>query len=357
MALKGLGGTLIKSGHYFFPVKGRPDLKLDLSAFPVIELADGRRFLLDTGKGLPEDAKKAIRSFWKSFSIIHVEQGTAGPSALDKVLCAIYGGSVRQALDIPIIDKGIRLKLRGDWIFLKKGDKNTPPQHHCITLISHPEERTSAPLREYLAEKNIIVSDLLLEPTPTLPSPFKGEGLGGGQRLPDPEPVKSTEPTIQFLDARDQETFVTEFVRAIGYTYDSQIPLSFYYAGLQVQTTANLIREENQPDIVVDFGTFYGEAKSAIEAGGLRFLSIRPETEALTTAKDISAALGITITEDPVLLGANREVLKTTALTISGLLSTRPDKGSILLTRVPLHPRILDFLRERKIKVLQIRRG
>jgi len=164
-----------------------------------------------------------------------------------------------------------------------------------------------------------------------------------------------TKSSIQFLDARDQETFVVEFVRASGYTYDPHVPLSFYYAGLQVQTTANLIRGGNGLDIVVDFGTFYGEAKSAIEAGGLKFLSIRPEDEALTVAKNILAVLGITYTEDPVFLGANREVFKTIALTISGLLSTDPEKGKILLTTAPLHPRICDFLMEREIKVIKIK--
>lgn len=342
MALKGLGGTLIKSGHYFFPVKGEPDLKLDLSTFPVLELADGRRFLLDTGKGLPEDAEKTMRSFWKSLSIIHVDQGTAVPSVLDKILRAVYGGTVRQALDMPLLDEGIKLKLRGDWIFVKKEDKDTLLQHHCITLISHPEERTSAALRGYLAEKNILVSDLLLEPK---------------HEMSNPESVKSTKSIIQILDARDQETFVAEFVRATGYTYDPHVPLSFYYAGLQVQTTADLIRGGNGLDTVVDFGTFYGEAKSAIESGGLKFLSIRPEDEALTIAKNILTVLGITFTENPVFLGANREVFKTISLTIPGLLSSDPDKGRSLLTTAQLHPRILDFLRERKIKVLQIRRG
>ncbi|MBW2020867.1 MAG: LysM peptidoglycan-binding domain-containing protein [Deltaproteobacteria bacterium] len=380
-ALEPLGGTLLESGHYFFPTKGKPDLKLDLSLFPVIELNDGRRLLLEPGKGLPEDMEREIRAFWKSLTIIPTDPGEARRTWLDKIFRAIQGEETWQTLNIPRFDDGIQVTLRGDWV-LRQKDK-----YHCITLIEAPEERTSDTLRQYLAEKNIQVSDLLIEEKneisnvtvqggretaerrpPAISTDDHGipdKGIGGqrkavsntpnGQQLPNSEPVKSTEPIVRLLDARSQETFVVEFVEAIGYSYNRRVPLSFQYAGCQVQTVTNLIHGDNGLDAVVDFGTFYGEAKSAIEAGGLKVLTIRPGDEALTIAQNILRMTGIPLTEDPVFFGANREVFKTISLTIPGLLASDPVQGRVLLTRARLHPRILDFLRERKIKVLRIK--
>ena len=159
------------------------------------------------------------------------------------------------------------------------------------------------------------------------------------------------------IDASGQEAFVSEFVTAMGHSYEPRVPLSFVYAGVQIETTANIIHGEEALDVVVDFGTFYGGAKSAIEAGGLKVVSIKPEDKALAIARDILRTIGIPFTEDPVFFAANRQVLKTISLTIPGVLASHPDQGRTLLTMARLHPRILDFLRERKIKVLQIRRG
>ena len=351
MVLKQIGGSLLQSGDYFFPTENNRDLKLDLSAFPVLELADGRRLLLETGKGLPQGAEKVIRTFWKYLSIIHIDRKAAGPDMLDKIFRSMYGEEVRQTLDISMLDEDIKLTLRGDWIFAQKENKDSPLQHHCITLISDPEECTSAALIEYLAEKNILVSDLLIEPTPT-PAPNAPAREAGGEA---PEPVKPTKPIVQILEAHDQKTFVAEFAGASGYTYEHRAPLSFYYDGFQIQTTADLIHGESGLDAVIDFGTFYGETKSAMEAGGLKVLSIRPEDKALTIAGNILKTTGVPFTEDPDFFGANREVFKTISITIPGLLASRTNQEKTLLTQAPLHPKICDFLMENGIKVLKIK--
>ena len=377
MAVKPLGGTLLQSGNYFFPTGESRDLKLDLSAFPVLELADGRRFVLETEKTVPQGAVRAIRTFWKSLSIIRIDPEATGPAVLDKIFRAMYGEELWQTLDIPMLDEGVNLTLRGDWIFVHKSHKGTPDRHHCITFISHPEERTSAAVREYLAEKNILVSDLLIEPTPTLKNPPKSPFTKGGLSKASPllkgkipsgppllkEKIPSGPPLlkggwgdfVEILDDRDQETFVAQCVRAIGYTYDPEVPLSFSYAGSQVQTTGNLIRGGSGLDTVVDFGTLYGEAKSAIEAGGLKVLSIKPEDDGLTIARNILTIIGIPFTESPSFFCANREVFKAISLTIPGLLSSHRDQGRTLLTPAPLQPKILDFLWEKQIRVSKIK--
>ncbi len=343
MCVKRLGGTLIESGHYFFPAKEKGDLKLDLSAFPVIELAGGRRLLLDTGKGLSEDVENAIRVFWKPLTIIRTEPGESRRTLLDKIFRAIHGGEVRQTLEMPMFDDGIQVTLRGDWILVQEENEKGLQGYHCITLISDPEERTSAALRDYLAGKNIRVSDLLPEGDDQKSAPETQEG-------------DSSEPMVLNIDSSNQEIFVAEFARAIGYSYNWNVPLSFQYAGLQVQTVTDLLHGEDGQDIVVDFGTLYGDAKSAVEAGGLKVLSVGPEDEAMSIARNIFRTAGISWTEDPVFFGANRNVFETTSLTISGLLASRPAQGRTFLTSARLHPKICDFLRERDIRVLKMRR-
>ena len=340
--IAGLGGKLLASGQCYFPGKDRKDLALDLTSFPVIEPADGRHLILELRKGLSEDLEKAIRSFWDTLIIIRIDPEKPGARALDKVFRAISGGKVKKILDLPELNDGIRVTLRGDWILSQDYNEGIPSVYHSITLIENPRERTLAPVVEYLARENIQVVDIVAE------GGMQDKMQSSGENAPEEYPMLT-------IDASGQEAFVSGFVTAMGYSYERRVPFSFDYAGVQIETTTNIIHGENALDVVVDFGTFYGDAKSAIEAGGLKVVSIKPEDKALTIVRNILRAIGIPFTEDPVFFAANRNVFKTISLTIPGVLACHPDQGRTLLTRPPLHPKLCDFLMEREIKVIKIK--
>jgi hypothetical protein len=341
-AMKQLGSKLLASGQCYFPEKDRGDMTLDLAAFPVIELQDGRHLLLERGKGLPKDIEEAARASWKDLVILHADPGDPYDVVLDKVFRAMFGKEVQKVIALPAFDDGIQVTLRGDWIFPLEANKGDQGGYQCITLIETPEESTSGPVIQYLAETNIQVLDILSPIGREKAAPFSKEKV-----LKDC-PVLS-------IDGSSQEAFVSGFVSALGYSYDPRVPLSFDYAGFQVQTTANVIYGGRLADLVVDFGTFYGEAKSAVEAGGLKVLSIKPDEDYVTIAKQILAFTGTAYTEGPVFLAANRERSRAASLTIPGILISGVNEKRTLLTQVRLHTRLCDFLSEKKIQPVQMR--
>jgi hypothetical protein len=341
--VKQLGGTLIESGHYFFPAKDKGEMELNVSDFPVIEMQGGHRFLLDTGQGLPDDMEKTIRTFWKHLTIIRTEPGESQQSVLDKVFRTIHGGDVRQTVDISMSDIGIHVTLRADWILVDKKDEDNPPGYHCITLITDPQERSSAALQAYLAEKNIRISDVLPE--------------GVHEDNPTENQANPAKHSILTVDASSPEIFVAELAKAMGYSYNVDVPISFQYAGSQIQTATNLIHGENGLDLVVDYGTLYGDAKLAVEATGLKVISVTAEDTVPKIAHKIFRAAGIAWTDDPIFFGANRNVFKTPSVTIPGFLASHGDRGGMLLTSSPLPAALCDFLSERGIRVAKMKPG
>jgi len=337
-----MGGRMIQSGYYFFPVQGNEDFKLDLEAFPVIELEGGRRILLDTGKGLSEDAQKAIRAFWKPLTIVRTEPWETRRTLLDKVFRTIHGGEIERTVEVPMSGDGIHVTLRGDWILDRKGEEHSLRGYDCITMITNPEEKTSVPLTGYLAGKNIWISDLLPEGV--------HEGMAAEQETGD-----SAALPVFAIPASNHENYVENLVKGLGYSYDRHVPLSFQYAGFQIQTVANLMHGEDDLDVVVDFGTLFGDAKGAIEKSGLKVISIKSEDKAMDIAKHIMQTIGITWTTDPVLFGADRDVFKTTSVEIPGLLASPATQGKTLLTLSPLPMKICEFLKEKGIVVVKIR--
>ena len=339
--IAGIGGKLLASGLCYFPESGQEDLTLDLSALPVMELADGRHLILESHKGLSEDLEKAIRAFWHPLVIVRTDPEEPGATTLAKVFSAISGGKAQRFLDLAELYDGMSVTLRADWIFSQTDDRGGPPAYECITLIEDPQERTSAQVVKYLAKKNIRVVDILVG------DERDNKMKSSRESAPEECPILTTD--------AGQEAFVSGFVTAMGYSYESRVPLSFDYAGVQVETTANIMHGENALDVVVDFGTFYGDAKPAIEAGGLKVVSIKPEDDALTIVKNILRTIGIPFAEDPVFFGANRNVFKSTSFAIPGVLSSHPDQGRTLFARARLHPKVCGFLNEKQIKVLKIK--
>jgi|GEM_PF-2744628 len=337
-----LGGKLLASGRCYFPGKDRSDIALDLAAFPVIELKNGRHLLFETGVRLGRDTEEAIRASWEGLLIIHADAQEADAVVLDKVFRAVLGQRVQKVLDLPALDDGVLVTLRGDWVFPQEADKGMRPKYHCITLIETPEEYSSSLVVEYLAKENIRVIDILTTASVE-------------NKTPSLQDKKSEESSVSTIDGSGREAFVSGLVRAIGYSYEPGVPLSFDYAGFQIQTTANLIYGGDGLDIVVDFGTFYGDAKSAIEAGGLNVLSIRPDDDLLTIAKNILEALGSSYTEAPLFFAANRKLAKTTSVTIPGFLISHGKEKRALLVQAPLQSKLLDFLSEQQIRILKIR--
>ena len=340
-SLARFGARLLDSGICYFPVEQKQDIKLDLAAFPVIESDDGRHLILDTGRHLEQGAEKVIRSFWKPLSIIQIDPKDSARTMLGKIFDAISGNKVRHVLKLPAFDDGVQVTLRGDWIFEQKDCPDCPARYYCITLIDNPSDRTSPMLQAYLAEKNIIVSDIL------------PAGTGGNKRV-NMQKTAPAESLLLKAGVSDQEGFVSRLVQAMGYPYDQHVPLSFQYAGFEVRTMTNLLHADNGVNVVVDFGNFYGEAKSAIEASGLKLVSIRPGEGSLAIVHKILNILGVSFNENPTLFAANRHVAKSISVTIKGFLVSDPDRASIFLSWMPVDPRLCGFLSERGVKVLEI---
>ncbi|MDY6989501.1 MAG: LysM peptidoglycan-binding domain-containing protein [Thermodesulfobacteriota bacterium] len=335
-----LGGKFLGSGYCYFPVKGEKDLRLDLETFPVIETPDGRHIVLETRQSLPPNVEKAVSDYWKGLVVIPADPRATMAVVADRVVRALWNKEVQKAIRLSAPDKGIEVIVRGDWILPEDSSNKGTATYKCITLIESAEEYTSPSVAAYLAKRNIEVVDI-----------FSG-GEGEERTLPSPD-VSSKSCSMQAVDGSGQEPFVYGFAQALGYAYEPSVPISFDYAGFQVNTTASLIYGGRGLDLVVDLGTFYGETKSAVEAMGVQVLSIRPGEDFMTIAKSILAMTGIAYTENPVLLAANRRVSKTTSLTIRGVLVSHVDEMA-LLTPALVDPELCHFLKENRIKVLKI---
>ena len=336
-----LGGRLLSSGYCYFPGKDNEDVPLDLAAFPVVELKDGRHVLFETEIALPRGLEEAVRSSWKDMAVIRADRDAEKLVVLDKVFRGLFGSDVKKDIVILPLDDGVQVALRGDWVFSQQDNKDDRPTYYSVTVIETPEEYTPVSAVKYLTKKGIRIIDILI----------KKDGKDRGRPVKD----EDSNAAVTFVDGSGQKAFISGLVSAMGYYYEPQVPISFDYAGFQVETTANIVYGRGGTDVVVDFGTFYGDARSAIEKGGLKVFSIKSDDELFAVAKNLLKALECSYDESPALFAANRELSKTTSLTLPGVLISPAGGKRGLLIETSLDPKIVAFLREKEIGVWEIR--
>lgn len=334
---KRMGGRLLSSGYCYFPGEDGEDVPLDLSLFPVMELKDGRHVLFETVTELPEALEETIRTAWKNLVVMRVGAEAAGRSVLDDFFEAAFGDSVRQNAVIPPFDDGIKAILGGDWVVPIHPATNQDPTYYAVTLVDDAKEKTSRSVVVYLAHKNIHVIDVAGD-TDEEEQASGGLAENGSQGE-----------AVLTIETSGAEAFVSALTAAMGYYYEPQVSISFDYAGFQVQTSANIVYGKGGTDVIVDFGTFYGDAVSSIEKGGMKVVSVGRDDKFMEIAKRVLNALACSHTETPELFVADRTLDRATALILPGLLVMPAGGEKGLLTEKPVASEIVSFLDERGI--------
>jgi hypothetical protein len=334
-----LDGKLVNKGVYYFPRPGREDFALDLSETPLMELENGTKilFFMHNNNQVPELDR--VNDFWKDVHIVGISQDDSVTSVFDSVFNRLSKDFLKPPLSF--VDQGIKVEVRGEWIFNKIDGKENSVRNFCVTLIDHPSERTPESILRYLDQKNIVLKEIL---TGENTAGLKSNGLN---------PCKS-DGTVSTIDALDQKTFVNDLITAMGYTYSPNVSISFPYSGVQIKTVSNLFRGGDGNSFLVDFGDFYGDAVSAMEKTGFKIIQIKNEDNYPVIIKKILDAIEVPYSNNPSFLAAKRPAIHNTVLVIPGFLIAASKQPRILFSFTTLHNGIIKFLTNQGIKINMI---
>ncbi|MBW2642018.1 MAG: LysM peptidoglycan-binding domain-containing protein [Deltaproteobacteria bacterium] len=335
-----LDAKLSTKGVYYFPRQGQEDFKIDLSRIPLIELKNGTRILfpMDDNKNKKSELD-IVKSFWKDVHIVQIVPNDSEKHVFDAVFERLGKGVLKNRLSF--FDQGVKVEVRGEWIFDKIAENGKSVRHFCISLIDNPRERTPKSILRYLDQNNIALKEILT-----------GENIAE-QKSNRPGPHKSAE-IVSTIDSSDQKIFVNDLITALGYNYLSNVSISFPYSGVQVNTVSNLFTGSDGNPYLVDFGDLYGDAVSAIEKTGFTVIQIKGDDNYPVIIQKILGAMNVSYTNNPTFLAAKRPAIHNTVLTIPGFLVTGAGKPGILLSFSILNNGIIQFLTNQGVKISMI---
>jgi hypothetical protein len=334
-----LDGKLRNRGTYFFPRKGEADFELDLSRFPVMELKDGTRIVFANKTDAARADLDELPSLWDKVRIIDVEEDSQAQTLLSSIQ---ETETAMPLTEVTFSDYGLNVTVTAKWIKASPPDPDGIVRHTCISSIEAKSQRTPDTIIRYLDQHNIVIKDILENKT-----------------LADMQPDTASSdpyvlPDILALVPIQRKAFARDLIEALGGHYAKDIAVSFPYAGIQIQAVSNLVSTPSGKEFLLDFGDLYGDAVQEIEKTGLKVVQIKHDTDIKSLISIILSELEESYINDPILYAARRPVQFNTKMSFKGFMVTKQNGSRILISVLPLHNSILQFLNQDKIKVILV---
>ena len=335
-----LDGTLRNRGTYFFPRKGQADFELDLSRFPVMELKDGTRIVFADKTDADRANLEELPRLWDKVRIVDIDVDSQAQTILSSVMQKTE--TVTPLTQVSFSDHGMDVTVTAKWIKASPPDPDGIVRHTCISAIEDKGQKTPDTIIRYLDQHHIVIKDIMENKSPADMQPDTASS----------EPFVL--PDILALVPIQRKAFARDLIEALGGQYAKDIAVSFPYAGIQIQAVSNLVSTPYGKEFLLDFGDLYGDAVQEIEKTGLKVVQIKHDANIKMLISRILAEMEEAYINDPILFAAKRPVQFNTKMNIKGFMVTKQDGSKILISVIPLHNHILQFLNQDKIKVILV---
>ncbi len=146
---------------------------------------------------------------------------------------------------------------------------------------------------------------------------------------------------------RGKQQLVEILMRILGVSYTQNVEMSFPYADIQISSQANWIESGTGKPILVDFGSFYGDAIQALEKTGFVVVQILDADSIRLSIPRLLNAIGVSFVIDSELQIPGRQ-----PLTIPGIWIQRDALPSLILTDADLDPQLIQAIQEKRITLI-----
>ena len=333
-----MGEEWVQSGQHFIPLQSGGQVNLNANAYPILNLENGTRIIVDLFHELPEKMARLISATWKNYKVMHLAEKDELKDALRKILplCEYY--EIYPPSDPLKLSGDITFTITADWIIqLHNEPSDKPIKVLAITLLENPAQATPAGIKNLLAGLGIKVIE------------FPGSTA-------ETDPADAPENLISTGDspAGLLETLFT----LMGYTFakDQDIPVySSQKSDFNLTVKADFFLHLDDQDYIVDLTGLSPEVLALLKEHRFAVLSLAEEKEPLMRVKKTLAFFKVPAEAQPKpLLAADRAETKNIKMNIPGLTFADAGGQAVLATPFKLPDELNRILARKGIKVLSL---
>ncbi|MCD6296709.1 MAG: LysM peptidoglycan-binding domain-containing protein [Deltaproteobacteria bacterium] len=331
-----IGEEWVQTGRHFIPLKSGGQIDLEAKSFPIINLRNGLRVILDLNNKVPERMEKLIGSSWGNYRVAHIAADEDLRSALDKIIRICDYPKVFERGETLGLKGDIGLQIAGDWIIrLSQAGSDSEAKFVVINLTGKPEFQSSRIIKDYLKGLGVKVIDY---------PPGQGDMTEG------------TADAEMLSGGGNSLTLIKSLLDLSGRTFTTAVKIPVYQsqkADFKLIVTADIFLKVKGSDAIIaltDLGTevisFLGEHRFSV-------LSLFGEKDPLAIVSKTLEFIGVPFDTGPHdFTAAKRDDSKNIRLSLPGNVFSDKDGKPVLVSPLSLPREIAIFLSQRGYRIL-----
>lgn len=189
------------------------------------------------------------------------------------------------------------------------------------------------------------VLEQVLKAAPYLGEQLKKNNQLGGLRSSSPSSPSSAIPaTGEHVAVWGKRQLVETLMRILGVSFTQNVEITFPYADIQISSHANWIWSGKGKPVLVDFGSFYGDAIQALEKSGFVVVQILDTDSIRQGIPRLLNAIGVSFIMDSEI-----QTLRQPPQRIPGIWIHRDALPSLILTDAVLDHHMIQAIQEKGI--------
>jgi len=333
--IKLLDEDWVNSGKHFIPLKSGGQINLSAESYPIIDLANGNRIIVDLYNDLPDKMSKLITSNWDNYKIINLNKNDNLKSALDKILNQCDYQEIYPSGKPLVLGGDIPLRITSDWT-IKKQDKG-PAGISIVNIYDDKDVRIPQNIKTFLRDLDINI-------------------------IEHPQIEKSEEGTSIKADIITVENNFSSIVETLldltGQDFSKNVEIPIFQSQNQdfkLMVKADFLFQAGGRDCIIDLKGLGTDIINLLREHQFRVIPISDDNGAAVTVSNILEFLNAEYNSSPhpfSVLDAGTE--KNIQLMITGISFNDINGQSIFATTLSLPPAITDFLSGKNYKILQL---
>jgi nucleoid-associated protein YgaU len=330
-----MGEEWVNTGEHFIPLKSGGQAKLKANAFPIVNLFNGNRVIVDLSNNLPDKMAQLITSSWKNYRVVHLGKAATLRNALDKILPACDYDKVYKRGEPLVMGGDIHLRMTADWIIKPSADEKG--ETILITLTEQHGAKTPPEIRDFLATLGIKVIDY----------------------PPTDEPTGEPEPAIEIMKASHEKPELIELVLNLtGRTYNRDVDIPIYEGqgtDYNLIVKANFLLYVDGRNCIVDFTGLGPDILSILRDHRYDVLSLAEESHPPVIVSKTLQFIGVQFDADPhAFMATPRDASKNISMTIPGIVFQDNQGRNVFASQLALPDEIAGFLTRKGYKILSL---
>ncbi|PIE70505.1 MAG: hypothetical protein CSA22_07320 [Deltaproteobacteria bacterium] len=339
--------VLMNSGCYYFPSasfdsSSPQSVQIDLSKHPVMKFKNNYRFIFNSSDLITSSVKNQILSHWRNsiFSSLDTHNASFAQCMNEiKEQINLRFPEHNKNTDTVIqfrSPSGVHFSIQPDWIFNPIIKGRVSQKKMCISALASTKEQTDPYIASYLLNYNIELIEII---------------NGGRIRISKSMPLKNV--PVTDIHRNKPRVLIKKLCHLLGFQYLENVNINISVFDEFITTCVNLIEVDDGPDILIDFGTLYGNTQHILQSHQLKLLMINHTDTPSVIIEKLLLALNINYQGNPELAASSRTSKANISIQIPGIFIHAGDHHTNkIVLRHMIESEILHFLKNRNIDIL-----